>query len=50
MPRKSWGSVHLQVAFVDLLAIAKVLLSISEYNIKIMVFDIQREEILQWIN
>ena len=26
------------------------LLSISEYNLKIMVFDVQREEILQWIN
>jgi hypothetical protein len=26
------------------------LLSISEYNLKIMVFDIQHEEILQWIN
>lgn len=26
------------------------LLSISEYHLKIMVFDIQREEILQWIN
>ncbi|GBO56802.1 hypothetical protein APA_5137 [Pseudanabaena sp. lw0831] len=42
--------MHLQVAFDYLLAILKALLSISEYNIKIMVFDIQREEILQWIN
>jgi len=26
------------------------LLSVAEYNLQIMVFDVQREEVLQWIN